>query len=560
MKKSTALQKTNRIRIYEKTKLSNLVNHILRNYKAETMQYKRDFNAEDTKLNLVIDSDFNVIEKGPNWFDKVQTESQKLKDILQQSLFEADEMAETKVSLSRQKKDLTLKSITYFSKLENYDENAESHLSEIISQCLEIKNQNKNYKDYSVIDKESLKTSLDFYKNPPKDIKIKSLNAKKKHLTQILETVDKMQVHNDRRATASTRSVAFEDVLFKIPKHNDKSLKDADMINIMRDWNNEYFADFKILGGALHKDERTKKGNEVDDHLHLIRSGFNRSTKRFDLPDYTHQLGLKLAREQGIPFYSDGKKYNETNEFLRTLASEALQTEFYEFANKKLKKLGYDFRFEKKELTQEEKELRSFLKEQSNLPKSKRIQNLHSYMEEQAKTEQKKRNDQVKVANKAIKKKKNIISEITTKKDELKKLDENIVYSSDKLESVNRKLETNQKWLYNIIKSDLVQKRIEKLRELTNHSVDFYKAVKRFIKGINQQNKEYLDELEKENPNWYREEKIRLERENQLREEKRKNRHSGNEFILPEEMKEEEDLSEKNKSKNKKRFGLFRKA
>ncbi|WP_274876528.1 hypothetical protein [Vibrio harveyi] len=345
METSTVLQKTSRIRICDKNKLSNLVNHILRNYKPDTIQYKRDFNADDTKLNLVIGPDFKVIKKGADWFNKVQTESQSLKDTLQQSLIEADEIAEQNISLSRQQKDLTLKSITYFSKLRNYDENAESHLLEIMTQCLDVKNQSKNEKDYSVIDQEYLKTALEFYDNPPENIKIKGLNAKKKHLTQILETVDKMQVHNDRKATASTRSIGFEDVLFKIPKHNDKSLKDVDMIKIMRDWNNAYFGDFAILGGALHKDERTKKGNAVDDHLHLIRSGFNRSTKRFDLPDYTHQLGLRLAQEQGIPFEPDGKKYNETNEILRTVASEALQTEFYEFANKKLAKYGYEFRF-----------------------------------------------------------------------------------------------------------------------------------------------------------------------------------------------------------------------
>ncbi|TKF22455.1 hypothetical protein [Vibrio kanaloae] len=566
METSTVLQKTSRIRICDKNKLSNLVNHILRNYKPDTIQYKRDFNADDTKLNLVIGPDFKVIKKGADWFNKVQTESQSLKDTLQQSLIEADEIAEQNISLSRQQKDLTLKSITYFSKLKNYDENAESHLLEIMTQCLDVKNQSKNEKDYSVIDQESLKTALEFYDNPPENIKIKGLNAKKKHLTQILETVDKMQVHNDRKATASTRSIGFEDVLFKIPKHNDKSLKDVDMIKIMRDWNNAYFGDFAILGGALHKDERTKKGNAVDDHLHLIRSGFNRSTKRFDLPDYTHQLGLRLAQEQGIPFEPDGKKYNETNEILRTVASEALQTEFYEFANKKLAKYGYEFRFEKKELTPEEKELRAFLKEQSNLPKSQRMQNLHSYMEEQAKAEQKKRNDQVSIANKAIATKKSIDSKIATKNGKLEEINNNIISSAEKLDKVNEQLENNQKWLYNIIKSNAVQKRIEMIRELTNHSMEFYKSVKKFIKGINQQNEDYIKDLEKENPEWYKREQERLKREEELKQERIKNRHSGNEYIeeVRKEIKEESKSEIKfdddaPKKKKKKRFGFGKK-
>ncbi|WP_224164699.1 hypothetical protein [Vibrio penaeicida] len=63
METSTVLFKTKRYRICDKTKLANLVNHILRNYKPDTIQYKRDFNADDTKLNLVIGPDFKVIKK-----------------------------------------------------------------------------------------------------------------------------------------------------------------------------------------------------------------------------------------------------------------------------------------------------------------------------------------------------------------------------------------------------------------------------------------------------------------------------------------------------------------
>ena len=452
METSTVLQKTSRIRICDKTKLGNLVNHILRNYKPETKQMKEDFNPDDTKNNLVIGADFKIIEKGPDWFNQVQQEAKFFKQDLEQSLIDADNLAEQNISLSRQQKDLTLKSITYFSKLKNYDEQAESKILPIISKCIDVKNQEKNNKDYSVIDQDSLKTALDFYDKPPENIKIKGLNAKKKHLTQLLETVDKMQIHNDRRATASTRSIGFEDVLFKIPKHNDKSLTDVDMIGIMKDWNDEYFKDFSILGGAFHKDERTKKGNAVDDHLHLIRSGFNKNTKRFDLPDFTHQLGLKLAIEQGIPFEPDNKKYNETTENLRTIASEALQTEFYSFANKKLEKLGYDFRFEKKEITPEEKELRVFLKEQSNLPKSQRVQNMHSYFEEKAKEQQKLKNDKIKETNNISLIRNKKVKEANNANSKKKEINEILNTANHKLETINQEIDEKKEVKNNLNK------------------------------------------------------------------------------------------------------------
>ena len=426
METSTVLQKTRRYRICEKTKLANLVNHIMRNYKPETIQYKRDFNPEDTKNNLLIGDDFQIQEKGGDWFDQVERESKFFKENLEQSLTDADELADQKISLSRSEKDKTIKSINYFSKLKNYDEDLEKDIIPVVFKCLDFKNQDKKNKDYSVIDKDEIQTALDFYSNLPKDKKVKSLNAKKKNLTQILENVESMKVANDRRATASTRSIGFEEVLFKIPKHNDKSLADVDMVSIIKDWNNEHYSNFKVLGGALHKDERTTKGNAVDDHLHLIRSGFNRETKRFDLPDYTHQKGLEMAKKQGLNFVADGKKFNETSEDLRTIASEALQTEFYKFANKKLETLGYDFRFEKKELTPEEQELRGFLKEQSNIPKAQRVQNMYSYFEEKAKEHQEKANQKIKETNKINKIRNKKVKEANEAIKKKKKIDKNI--------------------------------------------------------------------------------------------------------------------------------------
>lgn len=439
METSTILMKTNRIRICNKNQLSNLVNHILRNYKPETRQYKEDFFPEESKNNILIGSDYKLKTFNNNWFDEVQETSNDFKQALNQSLVDADNET-LEVSLSRSEKDKTIKSIHYFSKLKNVDPEIENSLLSIMTTCQDFKNQDPKNKDYSIFDKEQLNKTLAFYQQPPSGVKIKSLNAKVKNLTQIIENVDLMKVENKRKATASSRSIGFEETLIKIPKHNNKSIKDLDMIKIYKSFHNKHFKDFEMLGGAFHKDERTKKGNTQDDHLHIIKSGFNSKTKKFDLPDYTHQLGLELAKKQGVKFEADNKKYNETTEDLRSLASEALQTEFYSFTNKFLEKNEYNFRIEKKELTPEEKELRAFLKEQSTLPKSQRVQNMHSYFEEKAKENIKKTNEKILETKKVIKIKNDNVKKVHVAQSKLNEINNFIDKKTNVLESLNKKI------------------------------------------------------------------------------------------------------------------------
>lgn len=384
METSTLLMKNNRIRINDKSRLSNLINHIMRNYKPDTKQYKDDFHADQTKNNIFIGANFKTLKPcGADWFDDVEKLSQQFKTNLQETLIAADNVP-VAISLSRSEKDKTIKSINYFSKLKTYDEDLESSILPIIKTCENFSKQDRRNKDYSIFDKEKLNEAISFYENIPKEIKIKSLGAKKKNLTQIIENVEAMKVVNEKKATASIRSVGFEETLIKIPKHNDKAVKDIDMINIYKGWHYQHFNNFKVLGGAFHKDERTKKGNAVDDHLHIIKSGFNQDTKKFDLPDYTFKKGIEMAKAQGLDFEYNGENYNKATESLRLISGEALQTEFYKFANQKLEQYKYDFRFGKKELTPEEKKYRKLIKQFAHLPKSQRPFNMKSFAEEQA--------------------------------------------------------------------------------------------------------------------------------------------------------------------------------
>ncbi|EJF9997344.1 hypothetical protein DC916_RS24655, partial [Vibrio parahaemolyticus] len=172
---------------------------------------------------------------------------------------------------------------------------------------------------------------------------------------------------------------------------------------IMQSFHEEYFSDYDVLRGYIHLDERTSKGNEVDDHVHFIVSGYNNETKKFDITERSHNLGLKIAQKTHLKKDRSGvkidveealrKPYNKATDEERTLSGEMIQEAFYRKANKILRKHNIDIKFEKKELTDEEKELRAFLASQSNLPKAERVGNMVNYMAEKSKKTAKKIND-----------------------------------------------------------------------------------------------------------------------------------------------------------------------
>ena len=179
-------------------------------------------------------------------------------------------------------------------------------------------------------------------------------------------------------------------------------------------------------------------------------------------------------------------------------------------------------------------------------------------------------NTAIQAKKKAVSEKNDVVTETKTQQDKLNQINQKIGVSEKRLKKVNKHIKNNEQWLYKVIKSDIVQKRIETLRELTNHSMEFYVSVKRFIKGLNNQNEEFLKDLEQQNPQWLKREKERLEREEQLKQERIKNRHSGNEFTeeieLIDELKQETqpeikfddyEPEEDKKQKKKKRFGFF---
>ncbi|MBY7767097.1 hypothetical protein KW426_21695 [Vibrio fluvialis] len=385
MQKSTALFKSKRIKGFEKNKLRNLINHYFRNYKPDTEQYKKDYFPDETKNNLLINPDFSFVEKNDDWSNEVEKYSAKIFNTSQEVFENLNNISDekNKDSLSTKERELIIKSITYVSKInEGKLTDEELKFVELKNQAINFKNDKK--KNYDNFDNDLIKEAYDFYSNPPKDIKIASLSAKRKNFEKLLNVAD-MGKNKVRNEAANVKSVFAEDVLFKLPRHNDKAIKDTHMIEIVQTWQDQHFSDYSVICGVLHKDERTRKGKPTDDHLHILRSGLSSKTNRFDLPDYTFKLGLDFAKKQGKDFKYDGQKWSKAGEILRELSGEAIQEEFYKHANSILEKYDYNFRLGIKEKTEEEKQLREKIKAEADLPKSKRSHNLYTYFEDEAK-------------------------------------------------------------------------------------------------------------------------------------------------------------------------------
>ncbi|ATI46683.1 hypothetical protein CO725_13685 [Vibrio parahaemolyticus] len=394
---ATLLYKNNRVRVKEKKRLMNLIKHLLRHYNDNTMKYKNDFHHDKTQHNIVVDENLNREKQGENWHSETEKRADDIHEIINsildkaesnQGIIKADE-------LSIAEKKAIRKSIKYFANLSEDKLNPKEQvaLSGFISECKAIQNQSKKEKDYT-ISKDAIATAQAFFNELDRETKVVSLKAKKNNLKKISDNIEKMNNrHVAQNNAAKANSILIQEQLFKIPKHNEKGLKPSIILEIMHDWHNKHFSDYDVVGGFLHRDERTKKGNTVDDHYHFVQSGYSNKTKSFDITEHSFKLGLKLAKERNINADRAGieididqaleTKYNKTTERYRVFAGEVLQQAFYEHANEILKKHNVDYSFERKELTREEKELRRIIAKDDHKPKSKKKYSMAGFYEEE---------------------------------------------------------------------------------------------------------------------------------------------------------------------------------
>lgn len=394
---ATLLYKNNRLRVKEKKRLMNLIKHLLRYYNDNTMKYKNDFHHDKTQHNIVVDENLNPEKQGENWHAETERRANGIHQIISSILEKAEANQESIKAneLSIEDKKAIRKSIKYFANLSEEKLNAKEQiaLSDLISECRIIQNQSKKEKDYT-ISKEVIVKAQSFFKELDRETKVVSLKAKKNNLKKISDNIEKMNNrHVAQNNAAKANSILIQEQLFKIPKHNEKGLKATIILEIMHDWHNKHFSDYDVVGGFLHRDERTSKSNTVDDHYHFVQSGYSNKTKSFDITEHSFKLGLKIAKERNITTDRAGieididkafeTKYNKTAERYRIFSGEVLQQAFYEHANEILKKHNVDYTFERKELTREEKELRKIIAKDDNKPKSTKKYSMQGFYEEE---------------------------------------------------------------------------------------------------------------------------------------------------------------------------------
>lgn len=481
MQTSTALFKSKRIKGFEKNKLRNLINHYFRNYKPDTEQYKKDYFPEETKNNLLINPDFSFVEKNDDWSNEVEKYSAKIFNTSQEVFENLNNISDEKNKnlLSTKERESIIKSITYLSKI-NEEKLTDEELKfvELKNQAINFKNDKK--KNYDDFDNDLIKEAYDFYSNPPKEIKIASLSAKRKNFEKLLNIAD-MGRNKVRNESANVKSIFAEDVLFKLPRHNEKAIKDIHMIEIVQTWQEQHFSDYGIICGVLHKDERTRKGKPTDDHLHILRSGLSSKTNRFDLPDYTFKLGLDFAKKQGKDYKYDGQKWSKAGEILRELSGESIQEEFYKHANSILEKYDYNFRLGIKEKTEEEKQLREKIKAEADLPKSKRSHNLYAFFQDEAKKQIESKNREFRNFQKLAEKGNLYKEKIGLLKNRGNELKEYISNKQNENETLTDDIKNKQKQIQNIdqkillSKKDISQKNDE--LDVINKDLQFKKSI-----------------------------------------------------------------------------------
>ncbi|NVP02910.1 hypothetical protein HWA77_22125 [Photobacterium damselae subsp. damselae] len=389
MQTSTVLYKNRRYKIKETNKVTNLFKHLYRHYNDRTLKDRKDdFNSELTENNLFINSDFTFIKNKSDWQQTVDSDLNDCKDKIYNLLNKVDNYYVNKNAdkLTVEEKKKTRKAINYLSKMdltEKDNEFSELYLlvSDLKDQALKIVNSKE--KDY-VLDVNKLKAVHDYYLNVDKTTKIKSLNAKKNNLSTLINNIDKMNEKRIFNESKQENAILFEERLFKIPKHNNKTLEPSHLFEIMKSWHNTHFKDFEVIKGFYHRDERSSgTDNPIDDHLHLLVSGFNKATKKYDLPDYTFNLSKRLAAENNIKFTCKSDRWNKADREEQVRSGEVLQEVFYKFANEYLKKHNYDYRFKINEKNEEELLKREMIKKFSHLPKNQRPFSMASYIEEQ---------------------------------------------------------------------------------------------------------------------------------------------------------------------------------
>jgi hypothetical protein len=160
--------------------------------------------------------------------------------------------------------------------------------------------------------------------------KISRRNDKLKSLKSLQKTHNKI---NSSEKKGSQLDVMTIEKVFKITHKNDFEMTSKDQADMQKDFHEKHFADYPIIYLAQHNDEGKP-------HCHLMHSGKNNKTGKFDYPDKEVEVVQNYMKEKGIESPAFGKKWAKFDEYELKQHGEVWQEMNYEHANKKLLSLG----------------------------------------------------------------------------------------------------------------------------------------------------------------------------------------------------------------------------
>ncbi len=256
--------------------------------------------------------------------------------------------------------------------------------------------------------------------------------------------------------------------------------------------------------------------------LNAVKKSFNEAIKK----------ELKLDCKKYIPFCDRGENtphYDDKNHHLKTLREKKVKEVVGEETIYLKQKTKPYWAARSEKIAETEKSAIEAKNKIAQVPKAKKI---------------------IKKANKSIKMKNKVIAETNkAKKAKANEIEttKNIIEKRKANEEKNKillsQIDDNQRWLYNLTKSDLITKYVIELRSKSKDFVDFYRDVKSFVSELVKANHNYLAEVKAENPAWLKAEEKRIaEIEKNKEKQKQAQKAVRNEFTEEIELKDEYDL------------------
>lgn len=196
--------------------------------------------------------------------------------------------------------------------------------------------------------------------------KVKRYNDKKRAIEDLCD------LHNQRTSldidSSNQLEIRVVETLFKIPLHNDCELDVEIQEEILQAYYKQHFPNYELFLSVLHRDE-------IGDHIHAFVDAKNNETGYCDFVQYNHDYAKQKFGLHDYPI-----KYSKCSSAQVSHLNSLLQDDFYAFTNEFLESKNLPFKFGKKVLDEEERELRVSIKIDSSKRMADREFNTANYL------------------------------------------------------------------------------------------------------------------------------------------------------------------------------------